>query len=82
MELSHTNDRPIAAGQATVPVTPAALISIDDVAATLSCSTRHVRRLVDTQRIPQPIKLGALLRWVKADFDQWIADGCPPCRKR
>ena len=79
---SHFNNRSTTSGQEAAPVIPAALISIDDVAATLSCSTRHIRRMVDTQRIPQPIKLGALVRWVKADFDQWIADGCPHCRKR
>ena len=61
---------------------PSALISIHDVAGMLGCSARHVYRLVDTRRIPQPVKLGALLRWVKADVEQWITDGCPDCRKR
>lgn len=60
----------------------AALISIHDVAILLGCSTRHVYRLVDTRRIPQPIKLGALLRWIKPDVEQWVASGCPDCRKR
>ena len=59
-----------------------ALLHIRDVAAQLNCSTRHVYRLVDTRRIPQPIKLGALLRWGRSDFEQWIAAGCPDCRKR
>lgn len=59
-----------------------ALISIQDVAHMLNCSSRHVYRLVDTRRIPQPIKLGVLLRWIKSDFDRWIAAGCPDCRKR
>ena len=64
------------------PPSLAALISIHDVASMLGCSPRHVYRLVDTRRIPQPVKLGALLRWVKADVEQWIADGCPHCRRR
>lgn len=57
------------------------LLSVHDLATMLNCSVRHIYRLVDTQRIPQPVKLGALLRWVKADIDQWIANGCPDCRK-
>ena len=60
---------------------PGILIDIDDFAKILACSTRHVRRLVDRGRIPQPVKLGALLRWVKTDVDKWIAAGCPNCRK-
>jgi len=79
---SHSNDRSTTAGQEAAPVVNAALISIHDVATLLDCSTRHVYRLVDTRRIPQPIKLGAMLRWVKSDFEQWIAAGCPNCRKR
>lgn len=81
MQSSHNHDRSITTGQAAVPVVNAALISIQDVAALLDCSTRHIYRLIDTRRIPQPIKLGALLRWVKSDFEQWIAAGCPDCRK-
>ncbi|HBG27979.1 MAG TPA: hypothetical protein DDX75_12900 [Phycisphaerales bacterium] len=47
----------------------------------LKCSTRHVRRLIEARRIPRPIKLGALLRWIKADIDDWFVEGCPNCRK-
>jgi excisionase family DNA binding protein len=75
------NNQPATAGQEAAPVVPAALISIRDIATLLSCSARHVYRLVDARRIPQPIKLGALLRWVKTDIDHWIAAGCPDCRK-
>jgi excisionase family DNA binding protein len=57
------------------------LINIDAVAQRLKCSTRHVRRLINTRRIPHPIKLGALLRWIRADIDRWFIEGCPSCRK-
>ena len=60
---------------------PGELIGIDVLAKRLDCSSRHIRRLVDSGRIPRPIKLGALLRWIRADIDQWIAAGCPACRK-
>jgi excisionase family DNA binding protein len=81
MKLSQTSDRHTTAGQEAVPGVHAALISIDEVAGILDCSTRHVRRLVDSGRIPRPVKLGALLRWVRTEIDQWIAAGCPNCRK-
>lgn len=60
---------------------PGELINIDMLAKRLGCSSRHIRRLVDSGRIPRPIKLGALLRWIMADIDQWIAAGCPTCHK-
>ncbi|MHC4961724.1 MAG: helix-turn-helix transcriptional regulator [Planctomycetota bacterium] len=81
MKFSDHNDRPATAGQEAAPVVNAALISIRDIATLLDCSTRHVYRLVDTQRIPQPIKLGAMLRWIKTDIEHWIASGCPHCKK-
>ena len=59
-----------------------ALLTIEDVAQTLNCSTRHVYRLADSGRMPRPIKLGALVRWSRADVEQWIGDGCPQQRKR
>ena len=58
------------------------LIDIDRLATRLGCSTRHVRRLAAIGRIPRPIKLGALLRWVTTDIDQWMAAGCPHCGKK
>jgi excisionase family DNA binding protein len=81
MKVCHINNQSATAGQAAAPVANAALISIQDVATLLNCSPRHVYRLVDTRRIPQPVKLGALLRWVKSEFEQWIVTGCPDCRK-
>lgn len=81
MTATLLDNRSAMTGQEAAPVVTAALYSIDDVAQILNCSARHVRRLVDTCRIPQPIKLGALLRWVKTDIDQWIATGCPHCKK-
>ena len=81
MTLTLKDDRSVMTGQETAPVVTAVLISIHDVAKMLNCSPRHVYRLVDTRRIPQPVKLGALLRWVRSDVDQWVTNGCPDCRK-
>jgi excisionase family DNA binding protein len=57
------------------------MLSVDDVAEIyLNCSARHVRRLADAGRMPKPIKLGSLVRFLRTDVEQWIADGCPNVR--
>ena len=63
------------------PREPSVLLSVKAVAAMLGCSWRHVYRLADAGRMPRPVKLGALVRWSRAELDQWVADGCPSCRK-
>lgn len=59
----------------------AVLLDVEAVAGLLSCSTRHVYRLADAGRMPRPVKLGALVRWSRAEIEAWIAEGCPSCRK-
>lgn len=58
-----------------------AMLSVDDVAVLLSCSPRHVYRLSDMGRMPRPVKLGALVRWSRQVIGEWIAQGCPNCRR-
>ncbi len=69
-----------AAGRASAD-RDAALLDVTEVAALLSCSSRHVYRLADGGRMPRPVKLGALVRWSKTAIDGWLAEGCPPVRK-
>lgn len=57
------------------------LLDVQAVAEMLGCSTRHVYRLSDAGRMPAPVKLGALVRWNRAAVEEWIAAGCPSCRK-
>ncbi len=67
----------------TVPTDLAALPALLDVRAVahlLGCSPRHVYRLADAGRMPAPVRVGALVRWRRADLDAWLADGCRPCR--
>jgi excisionase family DNA binding protein len=59
----------------------AALIDVRALAALLDCSTRHVFRLADAGRLPAPLRLGCLVRWRRAEVEQWIADGCPATRR-
>ena len=64
-----------------VPVSPTvAMLDVDAVAALLSCSVRHVRRLADSGRMPASVRLGALVRWNRTDIESWITKGCPPDR--
>ena len=56
----------------------AALLDVRAVAALLDCSARHVYRLNDAGRMPSAVKVGALVRWRRADLDAWIEGGCKP----
>jgi excisionase family DNA binding protein len=58
-----------------------AFLTSDDIARLLGCSRRTVRRLADTGRIPPPLRLGGLSRWTRATVEEWIAAGCPRCRR-
>lgn len=59
------------------------LIDVEVFAALLGVSTRHLRRMVDAGKAPQPVRLGGCVRWPRATAEAWIADGCPSnCRKR
>lgn len=57
-----------------------AMLDVNQVAALLNCSARHVYRLADAGRMPRPVKLGALVRWPRHKIEAWIEDGCPSCR--
>ena len=56
----------------------AQLLDVADVAKLLRCSSRHVRRLSDSGRMPPPVRLGALIRWSKEAIGKWIASDCCP----
>ena len=58
------------------------MLDVQGLAGLLDCSTRHVRRLVDAGKCPQPVRLGGCVRWPRPAVEAWIADGCPNCRKR
>lgn len=58
-----------------------AMFDVEAVAGMLGVSTRHVRRLVDAGKCPQPVRLGRVCRWPRPAIESWIADGCPKCRR-
>jgi excisionase family DNA binding protein len=59
----------------------AMLLDVEQVAAMLKCSTRHVYRLADAGKMPAPVRVGALVRWSRKSIEAWIGEGCPPCRQ-
>ena len=62
---------------------PPVMLDADAFAAMLGVSTRHLRRLVDAGKAPQPVRLGGCVRWNRDLVSGWLADGCPSnCRKR
>jgi len=64
------------------PATPAPMLTVDTLADMLGVSSRHVRRLVDAGKCPQPVRLGRSCRWPRPVVERWISDNCPNCRKR
>src|SRR4051794_24479932 len=59
-------------GDATIPV--------NLVSQLLSCSGRHVWRLVDAGLMPAPLQIGRLRRWRVGTLRAWIRDGARPVR--
>jgi len=59
---------------------PPGTYDVGDIATLLKSSSRHVRRLADSGQMPRPFHLGRLVRWRKAEIDQWLAAGCLSCR--
>jgi predicted DNA-binding transcriptional regulator AlpA len=59
------------------PTMASAVYDTDDLAALLSCSTRHIARMRDAGKLPPPGRIGNLVRWSKVVIDDWLAAGCP-----
>jgi prophage regulatory protein len=68
---------------ATLPSDQAApvLLDVGAVARLLRISTRTVYRLSDRGAMPAPVRLGAAVRWRRADLDRWLEAGCPATRR-
>ncbi|WP_171469241.1 helix-turn-helix transcriptional regulator [Frigoriglobus tundricola] len=49
-------------------------LDVNDLAALLRCSSRHVRKLVVDRVLPAPIRLGALTRWSRAVVVRWLEE--------
>ena len=49
-----------------------ALLDVNDVAALIRCSARHVFRMSGAGQLPKPVRIGRLVRWRRADLDTWL----------
>lgn len=53
-----------------------ASLGVGDLARLFNISERHVRRLQQTGRLPEPIRLGSrCLRWPRRVIDEWVSNG-------
>lgn len=53
------------------------MITARQLAVILRVSKRQVWRMLSARRVPQPIRIGNVVRWRMAEIEQWVADGCP-----
>jgi excisionase family DNA binding protein len=70
------DQNPLFAGKKP-PEDQGALIDSREVAKLLKLSPRKVARLIETEGIPAPIRIGRAVRWSLEVIHKWIADGCP-----
>jgi predicted DNA-binding transcriptional regulator AlpA len=61
-----------------IPEDTGLLIDARTFACLLNVSQRHVWRLLDEKAIPEPVRLGRLVRWRLPEILEWIEASCPP----
>ncbi len=54
------------------------LLSADRVAKLLGIGKRTVWTWDAAGKLPEPVRIGATVRWRAAELDEWAAAGCPP----
>lgn len=57
------------------------LVDVNRAAAMCAVSPEHFRRMADSGRAPQPLKLGTSTRWRLAEIVDWVDAGCPDRRR-
>ena len=56
-----------------------ALLTKEDVAATLQCCKRHLEKMISTGQFPRPdLAIGNRLRWRTSTVNAWIGRGGKP----
>jgi predicted DNA-binding transcriptional regulator AlpA len=69
-------------GVQETPEHPSLLVDVKEVARLIGASPRHVYRLSDMGRMPTLVRIGQCVRWNVREIKDWVAAGCPPCRRR
>ena len=57
--------------------TQTALLTVEQVAATLSVSKRTVWRMLSAGELIKPIRIRGNTRWRHSDLQEWIDADCP-----
>lgn len=57
------------------------LLSAAEAAHMAGVAKRSWWRYVSSGRAPAPVRLGGAVRWRRSELAEWIASGCPRCRK-
>jgi predicted DNA-binding transcriptional regulator AlpA len=61
---------------------PSILVTAAELAEMLRVSKRTLWRQVSARQVPQPVRIGAAVRWRLEEIKKWIADGCPTPERR
>jgi excisionase family DNA binding protein len=48
------------------------MLNVDEVARLLDVSSRHIRRLADSNQFPKPVRLGGCVRWHRSVVEQFL----------
>lgn len=62
------------------PLEPIALTAMQ-VGELLGIDASTVRRNAGVGVMPGPVKVGAAVRWRRAEIDAWLTAGCPPMKE-
>lgn len=52
------------------------VVNIQETAAMLKVSTKHLRRLLKRREFLEPFRLGTCIRWSRKAVEQWIENQC------
>lgn len=55
----------------------AELLDAKAVGQILRVTRRHVYRLMNKKQIPQPLRVGGVLRWRRIELQEWLSAGAP-----
>jgi excisionase family DNA binding protein len=54
------------------------LLTAKQLAHLLNFSTRTIWRKLSVREIPEPVEIGNIVRWRRAEVEAWIEGGCVP----
>ncbi|TWT67023.1 Helix-turn-helix domain protein [Posidoniimonas polymericola] len=80
--MDKNDEKPAARKPPTIGDNACLLATPTQVAEMLQVSTRTLWRMRAAGKLPEPVRLGAAVRWRRDEIEQWVRDGCPAhCRR-